>query len=155
MATLETLRNSIITSIFGRRLGLDQSEYLVGPKALERATHTALTSNTSAGSTLEAYGIHTISATTLSTLVLNLPNPVPGVTLTFIQGSLQNSATVVSSATYLKCQSGHTINSSLSSTMAVVLVSSRAVLELEGLTTSQWQLKAASLSTNIYTQATT
>jgi hypothetical protein len=154
MPTLENLRNSILTSIYGRRLGLDANECLVGPKALTQAVVTSLTSDSS-GSTINAYGITAINATTLSTMVLNLPNPIPGVGLTVIQGYGQNASTVVSSATYLKCQSSQTINSSLGSTYAIVLVSSRAAVELVGLTTAQWQLKSITNSTNIYSQATT
>ena len=59
--SLTELRNSILTSVYGRRLGLDPDEFLVGQKALKMVTQSigsstnATASNT--GTQLLNYGI--------------------------------------------------------------------------------------------------
>ena len=63
MGTLEQLRSSILTSVYGRRLGLKYGDFLVGPKALVRPIQQTLTSGTTATGVTN-YGITGLDATT-------------------------------------------------------------------------------------------
>lgn len=62
MGTLNQLRNSILTSIYGRRLGLTQAEFLVGPKGFQNPIQ-SLTSG-STGTNVTNYGITQLDVTT-------------------------------------------------------------------------------------------
>lgn len=69
MTTLETLRNSILTSIYGRRLGLKNGDFLTGPKALVKATQTiepssALSTVSTTGTAILNYGITSLAVAT-------------------------------------------------------------------------------------------
>jgi hypothetical protein len=59
--TLGEVRNQIITSIFGRKLGLDSAEFLVN-----KGTRTAVNAATSdtTGTNLVNYGYHSVETTT-------------------------------------------------------------------------------------------
>ena len=62
MGTLQQLRNSILTSIHGRRLGLDPNEFLVGVKDTLRPIQ-SLTSGSTATTVLN-YGLTQLNVTT-------------------------------------------------------------------------------------------
>lgn len=62
MGTLEQLRNSILTSIYGRRLGLNNGDFLVGPKDLAKGIQ-SLTSGSTA-TQVTNYGITQLDVTT-------------------------------------------------------------------------------------------
>src|SRR5438105_3886995 len=62
MGTLEGLRNSILTSIYGRRLGLKNGDFLVGPKDLAVGIQ-SLTSGSSA-TAITNYGVTQVDVTT-------------------------------------------------------------------------------------------
>lgn len=62
MGTLQQLRNSILTSVYGRRLGLDANEFLVGPKDHLRPIQ-SLTSGSSA-TQVTNYGLTQLDVTT-------------------------------------------------------------------------------------------
>ena len=71
--TLEQLRNEALTSIHGRRLGLDQDSALVGVTDVRKAV-TAATSATTA-TAIPNYGLTTIAAATGATWVMAAPAP--------------------------------------------------------------------------------
>lgn len=80
--SLTTLRNSIVTSIFGRRLGIAKavssdanSEFLVGLNGM-RVPIADATSDTT-GTNITGYGITTVNTTTDDTWLLD--NPIAGV----------------------------------------------------------------------------
>src|SRR5687768_11024474 len=77
--SLETLRGSAITSIHGRRMGLDKDETIVGPKDLKRVVQDLTSAST--GTALNNYGVVNIAGTSLltSAQVFLLSNPIPGV----------------------------------------------------------------------------
>lgn len=66
--SLEQLRNTILTSIHGRRLGLTSDSFMVGPKALKKATQfigsSTNSSASSTGTTLINYGITSLAIAT-------------------------------------------------------------------------------------------
>lgn len=76
--TLETLRNNIVTSLYGRRLGLQVDQTLVGVRDIKMEIEDITTAST--GSALAAYGYSQIltSGSTQGPVQLNLPAPVPG-----------------------------------------------------------------------------
>ena len=87
--SLTTIRNSIVTSIYGRRIGLtrlvagdDNSESLLGPAAM-RVPVTDATSDTT-GTNITGYGITTVDTTTDDTWLLD--NPIAGVEKTIYTG---------------------------------------------------------------------
>lgn len=152
MSTLAALRNSIMTSIHGRRLGLAPNETLVGPPDIAVPT-IALTSDSS-GTAILPYGIHSIDATTLTTATWLLSNPIPGVSVTVRVGDTQNASTVVSSGVkLLRPSTAFYISSSKGSTFVGVLLSSRATVTLTGITTALYGVTARSLSTAVVEQA--
>lgn len=128
--SLESLRSAIMTSIFGRRLGLDRDENLVGPKLLKRAV-TAATSDTT-GTALPNHGYCSVVTTTDDTWTLSAP--YTGAEVTLMTGS---SSTGVHSI--------NTTNATIYSTVGiagstVVLTGAGAAITLLGLSTSVWQV---------------
>lgn len=66
MSTRTVLQNSILTSIYGRRLGLNKNEFVVGPKDLAKATQDIGTGTTasSTGTEILNYGITSLAVAT-------------------------------------------------------------------------------------------
>jgi hypothetical protein len=81
--SLNDMRARILTSIHGRRLGLDQDEFLAGSKGCRKAL-TDATSDTT-GTELQNNGFHSVVTTTDDTWTLE--DPLPGVSVTLFTGS--------------------------------------------------------------------
>jgi len=81
--SIEQLRNLIQTSIFGRRLGLDSNNQLIGT-AGQREPVTAATSDTT-GTNITGYGWTSVDTSTDDTWLLSAP--VPGAYKTLYTGS--------------------------------------------------------------------
>jgi len=93
-------RGEIVTSIHGRRLGLDKNEFLVTKGT--RAGITAATSATT-GTVLPNNGVITIDSTTGDTHVID--DPVPGCSLFIVGLSTTGTNTfTASNATFLSCE---------------------------------------------------
>ena len=132
--------NNILTSIYGRRLGLQpfstaqsgaaiNAEFIVGPDDIRRG----LTTNESTGTAMAPAGISVLVGTSAaSTPVFTMSPPIPGVKKTIVFGSTD-------SALYAKCASGCAIaGTSLASTGATAIRSSGGgAMELMGITTAQ------------------
>lgn len=80
--SLVTLRNSIVTSLFGRRLGIAKavssdanSEYLVGMNGMRVPIQDATSDTT--GTNILGYGITTVNTSTDDTWLLD--NPIAGI----------------------------------------------------------------------------
>lgn len=142
MASKETLRSSILTSIYGRRLGLSalstsQSGGTKGP--LEFVTgvdgvRLPISTSESTATPLDAAGVsYLVGTSAASTPVYTLAPPIPGVKKRIVFGSTD-------SAIYCKMTSGCSIiGTSLGSTVAATIRSSGGgYVELEGLTTALW-----------------
>lgn len=130
-------KNTILTEIYGRRVGLDPSDALVGPIGLRRAVQEYTSGST--GTQVTGYGMHSFQLTTLSTQDFVLGNPYPG--LDVIIGTQQNGATNLSSNWNIKrASTAFYIESSEGSTMTTINLSSRAYIRLMGVTTDRYQV---------------
>lgn len=148
--SLNGLRNTYITSIFGRRLGLtygnssDQGDYLVGPKDLKvqvegvsSAGSTIVTTSPAAGQNLSGWGMSMVGATGASaSTAYNLGSPVPG-TVKYIFNPTTGQANIGTTAFgAFICSSA-----SVASTQGnIFLVGKGAYVELLALTTNLWGL---------------
>lgn len=135
--------NKIITSLYGRRLGLQpmstaehgglkRVEFLVGPEAMREG----ITTNDTTAIAVLAYGVSFLNGTSAaSSSVYVLDPPIPGVhkTVVFTSGTTPQ---------YLKTKNGETFRTSADTTVATVILSTLtgAVVELIGLTTAVWGL---------------
>lgn len=138
--TLEGLRSQIQTSVFGRRLGLDIGETLVGPNDIRKPV-TAATSLTT-GTNISAYGHTTITCASAATVFI-LADPVPGVFKTLTNISTGGPKVTLSNAT---------IRNQLGSTNTFLLwtaSSSGQTATLFGESTSVWQNMTSTGSTGI------
>lgn len=133
--SLETLRRQVLTSIYGRRLGLSNDEFIVGAKdnklAIEDISSTVAT-------TLLAYGITRIltSGSSQGPTQHNLPAPVPGVFKTICMGS-----TSTGSVQFLSTPNGASILSASDGTTKSVIniVGQGGAVMLLGVSTAIWQ----------------
>lgn len=132
--------NNILTSLFGRRLGLDRmttaesgaaraSEFLVGPDDFRVGVTTA----ESTGTDVKAHGFSNLPGTSAaSSAVYTIEPPIPGVRK-IVAGGTANGPV------FLKTKNNETIVTTLGSSFTTVKVSSLGgAFELVGLTTSQW-----------------
>jgi len=137
--------NSIITSIFGRRLGLqpmssaasgsgrngETPDFLLGAEAVKMGINAGTTSRN-----LPAYGVSNIAGTSaLSSSVYTLDPPIPGVPVYLNFNSSANAPA------YVKTANGETIVSSQGTTFSVIKSTNGAangVLGLIGITTAIW-----------------
>lgn len=139
--TLEGIRSRIITSIFGRRLGLDSNDFLVGCK--DNIVPIETISSTAAGQTLAAYGASIISATNASTdsaLAMTLAAPIPGVEKFLVQTSSSTAGYAITAAGGAQfVSSGSSANVTLTSlganqSMTLVGLSTAVYLMTRGVT---------------------
>jgi hypothetical protein len=145
--------DKIITSIFGRRLGLQlmssaqtgtavagrKSEFLVGPDDLRYEVTTGETTATN----LKPYGVSFLTGTSAaSSSVFVIDPPIPGVmkTVVFTSGS---------QPVYLRTNGGETFRTSADTTVATVISSTLTgcTVQLIGLTTSIYGLLTNGTST--------
>lgn len=138
--SLTTLRSSILTSIYGRRLGLDKDEAMVGPKNFKRPI-TAATSDTTA-TALPNYGYLSVVTTTDDTWTLT--DPYFGAEVTIMTGS---SSTGIHSIN-LGNSVAYSTQGIAGST--VVLSGMGAAISLLGISTAIWQVisRAGSSASN-------
>jgi hypothetical protein len=136
-------KDKIITSLYGRRLGLQPlttaqnggrlpSEFLVGAEALREG----VTTNESTGTNLLAYGVSFVNGTSAaSSSVYVLDPPIPGVRKTIVFSSANTPM-------YVRTKNAETFRTSADSTIATVIESTLtgAVVELIGITTAIWGL---------------
>lgn len=138
--SINGLRNGIITSLYGRRIGLDSSDYLVGPKAFRdqiEGVSSAGSSivSTSVASNLSAYGLSLVGATGASaTTAYTLAAPVTGVTKRLFNPTTGQAVIGTTGAGAFICSTG-SVTSTLGS---ITLIAKGACIELLGLTTALW-----------------
>ena len=137
--------SSIITSVYGRRIGLQQmssaqtgsvagrkSEFLVGPDEHK----IGVTTNESTATNLKPHGVSFINGTSAaSSSVYVIDPPIPGVRKTVVFSSANTPI-------YLRTANGETFRTSADTTIATVISSTLtgAVVELIGLTTAIYGL---------------
>jgi len=134
--SLENLRSNILTSIHGRRLGIDHNGFLVGPKPVRHQVTNATSDTT--GTAIPNNGFHTVVTTTNDTWTLT--DPAPGCEVTLGAGTVSTGI--------------HTI-----SPVAATIISTNGVagsgiafdgpgdsISLVGISTAQWMVTSNSNS---------
>lgn len=137
MATLAALRNKILTSVHGRRLGLGPDGELLGVPGLARPV-TSATSDTT-GTALPNDGIVSVVTTTNDTWTLT--DPYVGAEVTLMTGS---SSTGVHTIT---CAAAVIYSTNGVEGANVVLTGAGAAMSLVGISTSQWSVTSRAGST--------
>lgn len=137
MKTLEQVRNSILTSIHGRRLGLGVNGQLGGVTGLHRPV-TQATSDTT-GTTLPNYGINVVVTSTDDTWTLQ--DPFDGAEVTLMTGSSSTGIHTVSCAAAVIRSTNGIAGASAK------LAGAGAAISLVGVTTAIWAVTSMAGST--------
>lgn len=140
--SLETLRSGNITSVYGRRLGIQNDETLAGPKALKWVVQD-LSSASTAGTVLNNYGVVVArisgSLTTATQPQFLLSNPIVGVGVKIMYSLTSAGATAGSSAVaFQRPTTAFSIVSTDTSTGIGVLLTQGSACELMGITTDAY-----------------
>lgn len=132
--SLETLRNNIQTSIFGRRLGIDSDDFLTGFKAPKGVVEDLTTST---GTDVINYGVSRVTGLLSSQgpVQYRLDAPAPGVRKTLVL-----ACTSTGSYQFLSTPEGASIlcGSDGTTKSLVNLIGQGGAVILEGLTTAMW-----------------
>lgn len=139
---LEGLRSQVLKSLFGRRIGLDNDGYLVGPPGVRQPVMGVTDGSTlvsTASATVPAYGVSMVGSTgTSASTGLALDAPVPGVEKTLINVTTGQAVVGTTAAGAFICSTG-----SITSTFGTITMAAKgAVCELIGLTTALWGVKS-------------
>lgn len=151
--------SNIITSLFGRRFGLQlmttpqtggrlPADFLVGAEQVRMGVTTAESTGTNA----LAYGVSFFPGTSASSsAVYTLDPPIPGVM------KVLNFNSTSQGPIYVKTANGETFNSTQGTTFSIVKSTGNQVgsILLMGLTTATWGLFAPGLSTATFALSTT
>lgn len=130
--SLNTIRSRILTSVHGRRLGIDQDEFLAGTKGV-RPVLTDATSDTT-GTEIPNNGVVSVVTTTNDSWVLE--DPLPGVSVTLFAGSSSTGVhTVDASPAVIYSTNGLEGDQ-------VLLKGAGGYATLTGVTTAIWALTA-------------
>jgi len=149
--SLETLRNNNITSLWGRRLGLQFDETIAGAKELKLAVEDI---TSTVPTTLIGYGVTRVltSGSSQGPVQHFLPAPVPGVRKIILMNS-----TSTGSYQFLSTANGASIIAASDATTKSLInfVGQGGVVQLVGLTTAIWAVTAqASTGGVTYTTST-
>lgn len=141
--SLDTLRNQVVTSIFGRRMGLDSNDFLVGPKGLRQQVEDL----TTAATTVAGFGISRVTATGSSQGPVQYTLPSPAGFIGTIK-YLALATTSTGSYQFLSTANGASIlAASDGTTKALVnLVGQGGVVGLMAVSSAAWQV-VSSVST--------
>ena len=137
--TVENLRSSLLTSIFGRRLGLTPNEFLAGSKDVQVQVLELTTASTATA--IPNFGLVTITASSLGTSAAGgtflLSNPEQGVSVTIQNINADSSAASpgCTAMTFIRPSTAFVIKSSEGSTMTTVNLAAGCAVTLTGLTT--------------------
>ena len=138
--SLTTLRGSKQTSIHGRRVALDQSDFLVGAKGFREPVFELTSASTA--QTLSNHGLTVINVTSAVTTATNsffLPNPVPGGRITVRSGVRGTTSTDGSTAIMLgRASTAFYIESSVHTSGVAALLAKGEAITLEGITTGYY-----------------
>lgn len=126
--SLDNIRSKILTSIHGRRLGMDVNEFLCGQKDIRKVVTNATSDTT--GTNIPNHGFHTVATTTDD--VWTLTDPIPGVSVVIATAttSTGDHAIVPAAATILSTNG--TAGSS------IIMNGIGAEITLRGLSTAVW-----------------
>ena len=135
--TINQAREKILTSVHGRRLGIDHTERLAGVKGTRKALTNATSDTT--GTTLANHGFHSVATTTNDSWTLQ--DPEVGCEVTLMTGTTSTGNHTIT------CDAATIVSSAQSTMGVVVLIGGGACVELVGLTTAQWAITGAHGST--------
>lgn len=146
-ATLVGLRNQILTSLFGRRIGFEPGnssdtnpDYLAGPRGFREpisgfSSGGSTVTSTSVTTPLPGYGPSMVGATAASaTTAYNLAAPIPGVRKIIFNPTTGQAVVGTTDAGAFICASG-----SVTSTLGIITLAPKgSFIELMGLSTALW-----------------
>jgi hypothetical protein len=162
MGTLTQLRNSIITSVFGRRLGFTVNEFLVGQKDLTLAIQSLTSANSTATSVLN-YGMTILDVTTGAASTASsvgtteaggswvMAAPEPGVRKIVMKVSATLGSTQPVVVMFAAAAGGVTAYDSSFQTSAggIQLTANGQSVSLMGVTTAKWLVTSRSTGANV------
>lgn len=131
---LETLRNSIVTSVHGRRLGIDKDDCLVGPKDMAVQVEDI---STTAATSASPYGItNVLTSGSTQTGRYTVQAPIVGVRKTFV---LQSTS---SGTMQFEFTNATVLGGSLTTAGSTIisLIRQNAVVNLVGISTALWRI---------------
>lgn len=134
--SLDEARAEMLTSVHGRRLGIDHAEFLTGVKGIRRVVTNATSATT--GTNLPNHGLVSVVTTTDDTWTLT--DPIAGCEVTICAGSSSTGVHTVSCA-------AATIISSNGIEGDGVVLNKGGYVQLEGLTTAVWMLTSRGSTT--------
>lgn len=160
MTTLTALRNSILTSVHGRRLGLNANEFMVGPKDLAIATQSLTSGSTATQVTnygLTMLDVTTGAASTASSLGTTeagcqwtMAAPEPGARKILMKVSSTGGSTMPVVVQFGTGVTGYN-SSFLSTATGVMLNAVGQVVSLLGVTTAKWLVLSLSTGASVAT----
>lgn len=138
--SLETLRNGILTSLFGRRFGFDQNDYLIGQRGYREVIEDI--SSTAATSALPNGLTRVLTSGSSQTGSYTLQAPIPGVKkyLSLVSTSTGGQQFTATNATIYTASAG-------TSAAVVNLYAPGATVTLIGETTAIWRVLGGCLGT--------
>lgn len=138
--SLQTLRSAKITSVHGRRLALDNNDFVVGPKGFREPVFELTSASTA--QTLSNHGLTVINVTSAVTSATNsffLPNPVPGARITVRSGVRGTTSTDGSTCIMLgRASTAFYIESSINTSGVAALLAMGEAVTLAGITTGYY-----------------
>jgi hypothetical protein len=138
--SLETLRSANITSLFGRRLGLQQDETIAGTKGLKEVVQDLTSAST--GTAVNNYGmvVARISGSmTTATANFLLSNPIPGVDVRLCYAQTSQAASAGSTGiAFSRPTTAFYIQSTDGSTGVAVLLTYGSMCTLRGVSTDAY-----------------
>ncbi len=145
--SLTTIANNIVTTVFGRRLGLDNLGYLAGPADIRKVVTDLTTASTA--TTIPNNGVVTFTGTSLGTsaaggtFLLGLPVPGISVTITNINPVTSAASPGCTAFTMIRPSTAFTIMTTAGTTITTVNAIPGTAVTLTGLTTALYQVTAA------------
>lgn len=131
---LQSLRDSIITSVHGRRLGIDKDDCLVGPKDMAVQVEDI---STTAATSASPYGItNVLTSGSTQTGRYTVQAPIVGVRKTFV---LQSTS---SGTMQFEFTNATVLGGSLTTAGSTIisLIRQNAVVNLVGISTALWRI---------------
>ena len=144
---IETLRNKAVTTLFGRRMGLDIDEQVIGTKGVKIPYEDATSDTT--GTNISGYGMTVVDSSTDDTWLLS--NPKPGAFKYIYTGSTSTGIRTIKRA-----DNTFAIRTSAISTATTIVAQGGGLwLELFGLSSALFAIVAKPGSTELAINATT
>ena len=135
---LEGIRRTYVKSLYGRRFGMDDKDFLVGPRGLRNPIFGLAGNTSSVASSLQSTDVANYGVTVFGSSLIGLSTgyglnaPEPGISKYLV--SLTTAYTAIT------CDTGSFIMTSANSTGQVLVFEKGLTVELMGISTSLWAL---------------